>query len=287
MSPEKVGFIGLGNIGKPMANNIARAGFKMVVFDIAGTAERAPDGAEIASSATEVAQRSTAIVLCLPSLAALDDVVAEISESGVGDGVVVVNTSTVGPQAAVAAHDRLREKGIAYVDAPVSGNVFRSRAGELTVMYSGEAALFTRLRPVFDAIGANIFNIGAGTGQGQRMKVLNNSVVVSNFVGTSEALAYGEKGGLDMKTMLDVLNVSSGQNFLTQHFFAHFVLTETYDSAGAAAIIRKDASLFVEGAKAEGCRHQITKAALGVLEEFDDARPGVDQSLIYPYVRDH
>ncbi len=286
MSEETIGFIGLGNIGKPIADNIARAGFDLVVFDIAGTAERAPDGAAAAASAGEVAARSSAVFLSLPSVAAVDQVVGEIADAAVGEGIVVVNTSTVGPSVALAAHDRLQQKGIAYVDAPVSGGVFRAREGKLSVMFSGEAALLTRLRPVLDAFGTNIFDIGAGPGQGQRMKLLNNSLVISAFVSVSEALAYGEKGGLDMKTMLDVVNVSTGQNFVTEQVFPRYVLTETYASAGAAAIIRKDLSLFIEAAEAEGRQHDIATAALNFIEEFDDAMPGVDQLRMYPFIRD-
>ena len=286
MTQETIGFIGLGNIGKPIADNIARAGFDMVVFDIAGTAERAPEGAAAAASSSEVAERSSAIFLSLPTLAAFEAVVAEIAEAKVGEGTVVVNASTVGPAAAVAAHDRLRANGIAYVDAPVSGSVFRAAEGTLSVMFSGDPALFTRLRPALDAIGTNIFNLGPEAGQGQRMKVLNNYLAISAFATTSEALAYGEKGGLDLKTMLDIVNVSSGQNFVAEQIFPRFVLTETYESAGAAAITRKDLSLFVEGAKAEGRPHEVAEAVLRVIEAFDDAQPGVDQTLIYPFVRD-
>ena len=126
---EKIGFIGLGSIGKPIADNIARGGYEMSVYDIAGTSERAPPGTFVSSSITEVAERSTAIFLCLPSLSAIEAVVAEISQADVVDGTVVVNTSTAGPTASIAAHDRLRENGISYADAPISGSVFLAGEG--------------------------------------------------------------------------------------------------------------------------------------------------------------
>ncbi len=286
MANEKIGFIGLGNIGKPIADNIAKAGFHMIVFDIAGTAERAPKGAESADSVSEVALRSDIITLSLPSVAALNQVIGEICRTPESSTRVVVNTSTVGPEAALTAHARLSENDIDYVDAPVSGNKIRSHAGELTIMFSGKEQLFSVLEPLFNSFGANIFNIGTGTGQGQRMKLLNNSLVAASFVSTSEALAYGEKGGIDMATMLDVINVSSGQNFVSQNVFPHYVLTETYDSAGATAIIRKDASLFVESAQSEGASNRMGTAARDGLQELDEARPGLDQTYIYPFIRD-
>ncbi len=286
MSTETIGFIGLGNMGGAIARRIAGAGFPMVAYDIAGTAERAPEGAGLAQSVGEVARRSGAIYLSLPSLASFETVVAEIAEAAVGADAVVVNTSTVGPPAALAAAQRLREKGIAFADAPVSGGVPRAEAGRLSVMFSGEAALLGRLRPCFESFGANIFDIGAEPGQAQRMKLVNNTLVISAMTTIAEALAYGEKGGLDLATMLEVINVSTGRNFVSEHIYPRHVVTESYDSAGGGAIIRKDLSLFVQEASGEGRRHGVATAALELVEAYDDARPGSDQTEMYPYVRD-
>ena len=282
---EVVGFIGLGNMGKPMANNIARAGYDMVVFDIAGTAERAPEGATIGASAGDVAEQSTTVFLSLPTLAANTKVVAEIAESDVGRELVVVNTSTVGARVATDAHQQLSEKGVSYADAPVSGGASGARKATLTVIFSGEATLFDRLQPLFDVIGANSFNVGSEPGQGQRMKMVNNHLAISTLLTTSEALAYGEAGGLDMKTMLDVLNVSSGRSYTTEFLFPNFVLTETYDSGGPTSIIRKDIGLFVQESTADGCRHSLAQATLDLLEAFDDENPDSDQTDIYPFTR--
>lgn len=284
MPNEIVGFIGLGNMGEPMAHNIARAGYAMVVFDIAGTAERAPDGATIADSVLDVAEQSTAVFLSLPTLAANTEVVAEIAGSDVGDYLAVVNTSTVGARVAAESHERLSERGVVYADAPVSGGASGARKATLTVIYSGDPALFTRLLPLFDVIGANSFNVGSEPGQGQRMKMVNNHLAISTLLTTSEALTYGEAGGLDMKTMLDILNVSSGRSYTTEHIFPNFVLTETYDSGGPASIIRKDIGLFVQESIADGCRHSLAKTTLDLLEMFDDENPGSDQTEVYPYI---
>ena len=286
MAKEVVGFIGLGNMGKPMANNIARAGYEMVVFDIAGTAERASEGATIAASVRDVAEQSTTVFLSLPTLVAHTEVATEIAESNVREGLVVVNTSTVGARVAAEAHQQLSEKGVGYADAPVSGGASGARKGTLTVIFSGDATLFTRLQPLFDIIGANSFNVGSEPGQGQRMKMVNNHLAISALLTTSEALAYGETGGLDMKTMLDILNVSSGRSYTTGHIFPNFVLTETYDSGGPASIIRKDIGLFVQESITDGCRHGLAKTTLDLLEAFDDENPDSDQTEIYPFIRD-
>ena len=163
---EHIGFIGLGNIGKPIADNIARGGYALSVYDIAGTEERAPMGSFIASSVSQVAERADSLFLCLPSLSSISAVVAEISQANCQDDAVVVNTSTAGPTAAQAAYDRLNEHGIHYADAPISGSVARAGEGRLAVMFSGKAGLFERLEPVLKTFGNNLFNLGVETGHG-------------------------------------------------------------------------------------------------------------------------
>ena len=283
---EHIGFIGLGNIGKPIADNIARGGYALSVYDLAGTKERAPMGSFVASSVSQVAERANIVFLCLPSLSSISTVVAEISKANCQDDAVVVNTSTAGPTSARAAYDQLSQKGIRYADAPISGSVARAGEAQLAVMFSGEEGLFERLEPVLNTFGNNLFNLGVETGHGQRMKLLNNSLIHTAFVITSEALAFGEKGGLDMKTMLDVINVSSGQNFASQHFFPNHVLTETYDSAAQISISDKDIGLFVAEARAQGTGHTVAEAAFGVSRMLADQSPDVDQTMIYPFIRD-
>lgn len=286
MRRETIGFIGLGNIGKPMADNIAQAGFDMAVYDVAGTPERAPEGATVGGSAAEVAGQSTAIFLSLPTIEAVAAVVEEIVESDAGDDVIVVNTSTVSPETSVAAHERLTARGIGFVDAPISGGVPKARDRTLTVIYSGDEAAFARLEPVFQAVSEHIFRVGDGAGQAQRMKLLNNYLAIIAMVANSEALAYGAAGGLDMKTMLDVINVSSGQNFMSSTWFPRCLLSGVYQCWSTAGIIHKDLSLFVKSAAAEHRSHHSARAALDVVEAFAAEDPEVDQMYIYDFIRD-
>lgn len=283
---ERVGFIGLGNMGKPVADQIARAGFEMHVFDIAGTAERAPAGAHVAASVTEVAERSTAIIVSLPTLESLASVVAEIAGAQCAAGLVVVNTCTSGSAAARSAHAALAAADIGYVDAPVSGGAFGAEQGTLTIMFSGAPALLERLRAVMAPWSANIFNIGPEPGQGQRMKLVNNCLVISAFVNSSMALAYGAKGGIDIETMLDVVNVSTGMNFVTKEYFPRAVLDGSYDSGGANHIIVKDLGLFIEEARGEGLRHEVADVMIEVIEELEALEPGCDQMRLYPLMLD-
>lgn len=286
MLKENIGFIGLGNIGQPMANKIVTAGFNLTVFDIAGTEARAPAGALPAESSGSIASTASVLLLCIPSVNALTAIIKEITDVETTKDLIVVNTSTVGPTAAVSAAAELKKKNIPYVDAPVSGGVFRAKTGELSTMFSGDPALLERVRPVLETYSSNIFNIGIKAGEGQRMKLVNNCLNISAFVLASEALAYGQKGGLDLKTMLDVVNVSTGQTFVTEHIFTRYVLSESYNSAGTTPICRKDLSLFVGEAKIEGRSHDLAKSALNIVEALDDSKPDTDYTEIYPFVRD-
>ena len=138
MIQDTVGFIGLGNLGKAIADNIAKGGFEMCVYDVVGADERAPQGAVVGASVSEVAERSGLIFICLPTVESIETVVDEICSANIADGTVVVNNSTAGPTCAIAAHGRLGKKGIAYADATISATPPRARAAEAIVMFSGE-----------------------------------------------------------------------------------------------------------------------------------------------------
>jgi len=286
MSQERIGFIGLGNMGRPMAGHVAAAGHNLVCYDIAGTESRAPKGAACASSVAEVATEASVILLSLPSIEADRRVVLEIANSGASPGTVVADTSTIGPATARASHKVLAERGVEYVDAPVSGLVFRAQEGTLTVMYSGLASTLERIRPAIKPFSANIFHVGTMPGQGQLMKLVNNAIVISNFVITSEAMAYAVSGGIDMHTALEIINVSSGQNFVSTHIFPRYMEKGCYESGSTSSIIKKDLSLFSESAAADGASHDVIRAALEVVEAFAAADPDADQTRIYPFVRD-
>jgi 3-hydroxyisobutyrate dehydrogenase len=285
MGEQRIGFIGLGNMGQPMARHVADAGYEMICYDIAGTENRAPQGTICAQSVIEVATEASVILLSLPSVEADRQVVAAIAESGADSDTVVADTSTIGPAAARAAHETLSERAIDYVDAPISGLVFRAKEGTLTVMYSGSAPTLQRIRPVLEAFSVNIFHVGQQAGQGQLMKLVNNAIVLSNFVVTSEAVAYAVNSGIDMQTALEIINVSSGQNFVSTHIFPRYMLKERYDSGSTGSIIQKDLSLFVESAAADGASHEAIRAALEVVERFAAVDPDADQTEIYPFIK--
>jgi 3-hydroxyisobutyrate dehydrogenase-like beta-hydroxyacid dehydrogenase len=283
---ERIGVIGLGAMGGPMAHNIAAGGYEVVAFDIAGTLPRAPAGAVSAESAAALACAAPVVLLSLPDIAAGLAVVDEIATSGAAPGTIVVDASTMGPEAAREAHRRLAGAGMVYVDAPVSGQAPRAIAGTLSVMFSGPETIFERLRPILSCIATNVFQVGELPGQGQLMKVVNNYLSISSFVTASEAIAFGVREGLDMATILAVVNASTGESFTTRETFPRHVLTGTYDMNGISTIMAKDLGLFVEAAARGGAPRFLAEAAMRVIEAFAESHPEADQTEIYPFIRD-
>ena len=285
MSEDLFGFIGLGNMGAPMARNASSRGCKLIVHDIAGTADRASDGCIIAQSNDEIARRAKVIGLSLPTIETNRQVVREIAKAG-AVGTVVVDTCTIGIDAAKLNAQILNEVGIEYLDSPVSGLKFRAEEGALVSMVSGAASELKKARKLLEGYSRAVVHVGTEPGQGQRMKVLNNAICIASYVISSEALTYGEAGGLKVGEMLEVINESSGQNFATKFLFPKYVATEQYDASGAEAhIIEKDISLFVEGADGDGTPSKVIAAAYEIIKAFNEADPLQDQMNIYPYVK--
>ena len=285
MAETLFGFIGLGNMGRPMARNILSKGHAMIVHDIAGTAERGPEGATIAQSNGEVARRAGVIALSLPSIDINRTVIEEIAEAEQA-GSIVVDTCTIGPEAAAENARILAAAGIVYLDSPVSGLVFRAEEGTLASIVAGPADAVERARPLIEGYSRVLYHVGPDAGQGQRMKVVNNALFISALVTTSEALAYGEKGGLALDTMLEVINASSGGSFLTSEVFPKYMTGGCEEVSGAEAhIIQKDLSLFVDGAAAEGSANAAISRAYDIITAFAEEDPSQDQARIYDFVR--
>ncbi len=282
----RVGFIGLGNMGRPIAENIARGGHEMIVYDVAGTAERAPEGAAVANSVAEVANGADHVLLSLPDGAIVAAVAEEIIESNARRVATVADTSTVGIQAAQAVHARLADAKIEYVDAPVSGGTAGAKAGTIAVMFAGARDTFDRMLPVFEAMSTNVFYVGPEPGQGQAMKVANNFLSGTAMAATSEAIAFGAEIGLDPSIMVEVLNASSGQNTATSDKFPNRILNDKYDAGFTNTLLHKDVNLFVEAARQAGTPDRVASVVVDYWQRFQAAEPGVDFTLVYPFIRD-
>ena len=281
--PKTLGFIGLGRMGGPMSANLVEAGFNLSVFDAAGTAERAPAGAAVAGSVAEVSGTAEVIFLSLPDGAIVAEVVAEIA-SNPGAASCVIDLSTIGIEAAGAAQATLAEAGIVYLDAPVSGGAKGAAAGTLTMMWAGPEEVAAALARAFDAIAKNVIWVGGKPGQGQAVKLLNNFLSAVAMTATSEAVAFGVAQGLEMKTILDVINVSTGQNTASRDKFPERILTGTYDAGFATALFAKDLRLYLESVARADAPAEIGAVVERLWREADKAMPGSDFTRIYAYI---
>ena len=246
--PPRVGFVGLGRMGWPMARNLAAAGHPLTVHDV--------DPGRLASFAAEHGCDAAAgpgafaaagiVVTMLPDDAAVRDAVLE-RQGGIAPvlapGSVVVDMSSSSPIATRELGRRLAELGVGLVDSPVSGGVARAEDGTLTLMVGGDDEdAVERVRPVLEVLGEQLFRTG-GLGTGHAMKALNNLVGGTTYAVVVEALAIGERYGLDPRVMIDVLNASTGRSFNTEHVVKDHVLTGTYGTGFALGLLAKDVGI--------------------------------------------
>jgi len=201
----KIGFIGLGNMGAPMAANLIKAGHEVTGFDVAGVTV---EGAVNAASAAEAASGQDAVITMLPNGDILRSVYAEIVPAG-SKGSVFIDCSTVDVDSARAAHDMAAANGLLSVDAPVSGGVGGAAAGTLTFMAGGSDEAFSRAAPLFEIMGQKAVHCGAA-GAGQSAKICNNMLLGISMIGACEAFALAEKLGLSAQSLFDVVSTSSG-----------------------------------------------------------------------------
>ena len=243
----RIGYIGLGAMGRPMAVNIADAGIDLVVADTdeTRTAILAQRGAAVAGSAKEVADEADIVLACLPNLAAAEAVA--LGQDGViggGRATAFVNMGTTGSAFAKETAAKLAKIGKAYLDAPISGGPPGAEAGTLGVMCSGDRKTFDALAAAFDAISAKLVYLGEEPGAAQVMKLVNNITFFGNLAVALEAMTLGAKAGLDPEQMLEVINASSGRNMATEMVIPNHVLNGAFDFGGANYIIEKDLELW-------------------------------------------
>jgi len=280
----RLGFIGLGAMGGPMSANMASAGHALTVYDAAGTAARAPEGSRAAESSWEVAAQATTVLLSLPDGDVVNAVVDEVLSAPERVVETVVDLSTIGISAAEAVAVKLETAGVAYLDAPVSGGVSGATAASLALMAAGSRETFERLDPVLASIAKNRFHVGERPGQGQATKLLNNFLSGTATAATSEAVLFGLRHELDMATILDVLNASSGRNTATSGKFPQTVLTRTFDGGFAAALMAKDVRLFRERSEEIGQLGTVGATVAGLWAEMSEAMPGADSMRMYEYL---
>jgi 3-hydroxyisobutyrate dehydrogenase len=282
--PE-VGFVGLGNMGSALAANLVAAGVAVLAHDVAGP-DRVPDGATFLGSTEEIAARAEVVVLSLPDAVAVEHVIGQLLKAPARRVRHVVDTSTVGVAAARAMAALLDANGVQYVEAPVSGGVAGARARTLSVMWAGDDDAIDAVRPVLAGLSDRVYRVGDRPGAAQALKLANNFLSATALAATSEAVAFGLANGLDMGTMLEVLNVSSGRSAATEDKFPNHVLTGRYASGFANSLMAKDLRLYLDATADAGTRARVAEVTADIWEEFTANVPGADFTRIFPFVHD-
>ena len=253
-SNSRIGFIGTGVMGAPMAVNLASAGFALTVFDTdavrAAAVARAGCGMTAAASAAELAGKADIVITMLPNgevvRQVVDDIVATMNA-----GALLLDTSSSEPWHTRATAATLATRGIAMIDAPVSGAQWGAEAAELVFMVGGAAGDLARIRPLLDAMGRAVHHVGP-LGAGHTMKCINNMITAMTFIATAEGLAIGKRAGLDPVAMNDVLNESTGASWLTRNHFAQRVFSRTFDDPFKLDLMAKDVGIAMGLAQEHG-----------------------------------
>jgi 3-hydroxyisobutyrate dehydrogenase len=222
---HNIAFIGLGNMGGPMALNLLKAGFGLTVFDLSPSALQTAQaaGAKVAATAAEAAAGAEIIVSMLPASAHVEDLY--LGSGGVlkvaKPGTLIIDCSTIAPQTAKTVYQAAQAAGCAMIDAPVSGGTAGAAAGTLTFIVGGESDALERGRPLLEKMGQNIFHAG-DHGAGQVAKICNNMLLAIHMIGTAEALNLGTSMGLDATVLSEIINKSSGRNWSSELYKAIF-----------------------------------------------------------------
>jgi len=255
MSHDRVGLLGAGAMGAPIAQRFLEKLGQVAVFDprLEATEGLRAQGAIVCASPAEVTRHADVVCASLPSPAAALEVVTAADGLLAGDKFgVFVDFSTTGPETAKLIAGPLAAGGVGYVDCPVTGGTPSARAGTLTLLISGEPGAIDRAMPVLETVGTKMVVMGREPGQAQTAKIINNFLSATAIAATAEALTLGARSGLDPVALLEVLNAGSGRNTATSDKFPKYVLPRSFDFGFRLELMIKDVDLCLAQARAVG-----------------------------------
>ena len=281
----KIGFVGLGNMGAPMAANLVKAGHEVVGFDLAAPC---PEGVTKAESAADAARGADVVITMLPNGAILRAVATEVI-AAMRPGAVLTDCSTVDVESARAVAQMAEAAGMAALDAPVSGGVGGATAGTLTFMVGGTEAAFATVKPLFDVMGQKAVHCGAA-GAGQAAKICNNMILGVTMIATCEAFALADKLGLDRQKMFDVVSTSSGYSWTMNAYCPapgvgpKSPADNDYKPGFAAELMLKDLRLSQQAAEAVDADTPMGAQAAALYARFveEEGGKGMDFSAMLP-----
>lgn len=276
----KIGFVGLGNMGTPMAVNLTNAGHEVVGFDPVAAI---PEGVTKAQTAQEAASGADVVITMLPNGAIAHSVASDILPV-MTKGAVLLDCSTIDVASARAMDQLAQDHGIGFLDAPVSGGVGGALAGTLTFMVGGSDSSFATARPLFDIMGQKSVHCGAA-GNGQAAKICNNMILGITMIGTCEAFALADKLGLDRQAMFDVVSTSSGYSWTMNAYCPapgigpQSPADNDYKPGFAADLMLKDLRLSQQAAIDVDADTPMGAAATALYQTFVEQEDGADQDF--------
>lgn len=265
----RLGFIGLGKMGKPMTRNLLRAGYEVTIHNRsrAVVEELSAEGARPASSPREVAAAADLVLTCLPTPASVEEVYS--GDDGLipaaRDGQILVDCSTVGPALSRQLHAAAAERGAGFLDAPVSGGPAGAEEATLTIMVGGDGDVLARATPVLEKLGTNIHHVGP-SGSGSVVKLVNQLLVGINMAAVAEAVVFGVKAGADPQALLDVLATSFGSSRMLTRGMP-LIMDRQFASGTPIDLILKDLGLIHDVGKALDVRLLLGAVAQEVFKE--------------------
>ncbi len=244
-----IGFIGLGAMGSPMAENLIKAGYKVFVFDISEQAGKLLEekGAINCKSIAVLAESAEVIFSSLPNSQIVENTM--LADNGVfahaKEGTIIIDLSSVSPTSTKKLETLADKRGLKYADAPVSGGVAGARAGALTIMVGAKREVMDEIRPILNVLGKNIYYVGE-TGLGDTIKIVNNLLLGCNMAALAEAVVLGQKSGLSPDTMYEIVKMSSGNSYVLNAKMERFILAGQYEGGFAVNLQHKDLGLALE-----------------------------------------
>ncbi len=267
---DKVGFIGVGSMGGPIAARMVERDIPILAYDINpdNLALAVSKGCSAATSNQQIFDECDIVFACLPTIEICKAVALGPGGAANGKRVrIYIETSTMGAESATEIETGLARRGITLVDSPVVGAMMALAAGTLGVLASCPRDTFERVKPLLDTYAGRLFYLGEKAGMGQIGKVMSNAVTYASMLATCEALAMAMKGGIDMETALGIINQGSGANFFSQKVAPNYILKGIFSGTGAMEIGHKDVSLFLAEAKTIGAGTPVADAIHAIQDQ--------------------
>ncbi|QQK79092.1 NAD(P)-dependent oxidoreductase [Salicibibacter cibi] len=286
---KKIGFIGLGNMGMPMSENLVDAGYDVYGVDVNHEAETRFEkaGGQVGRSMDDLAKSCDAIITSLPSVEAYESVY--LGEDGLvrnsHENILLLDTSTVAPESNKKVAEVAKEQAVRFLETPVSGGVVGAVNRTLTFMAGGSKKIYDDAFPLMDVLGEDIFHIDERIESGTLTKLINNLFIGFYTAGVSEALALAKKQNMDLDALFNVLSVSYGQSRIYERNYKTFIANDNYDPGFTLKLLHKDLNFVKETMTKENLHLPVTDVLLQVYEEAKEAGLGAnDMAVLYEHV---